>query len=159
MPIIELTTYINAPIARCFDLSRSIDLHKTSMEGTREEAIAGVTSGLIGKGEQVTWRARHFGITQTLTTQITQFDRPHHFCDEMIEGVFSMIRHEHFFESQTANKTIVKDIFQFESPGGIFGSIFNKMILENYLRDMLNRRNRIIKQVAESDAWKSLIGE
>jgi ligand-binding SRPBCC domain-containing protein len=159
MPTIEIITHINAPITRCFDLSRSIDLHKITMEGTGEEAIAGVTSGLIGKGERVTWRARHFGVTQTLTSQITQFDRPHHFRDEMIEGVFRMIRHDHFFESRSADKTIVKDIFQFESPGGIFGSIFNKMILENYLRDMLTRRNQIIRQVAESDAWKSLIGE
>jgi hypothetical protein len=64
MPLIELTTIIAAPIERCFDLARSIDLHKLSTEGTEEEAIAGVTSGLIGKDQQVTWRARHFGITQ-----------------------------------------------------------------------------------------------
>ena len=70
-----------------------------------------------------------------------------------------MIRHDHYFESQSANKTIVKDIFQFESPGGIFGSIFNKMILENYLRDLLTRRNKIIRKAAESDAWKSLLNE
>jgi ligand-binding SRPBCC domain-containing protein len=157
MPIIELNTHINAPIARCFDLSRSIDLHKTTMESTSEEAIAGVTSGLIGKDEQVTWRARHFGVTQTLTSRITQFDRPHHFRDEMTEGIFRMICHDHFFESQSANETIVKDIFRFESPGGILGSIFNKVVLEKYLRDMLSRRNQIIKHVAESDAWKSLL--
>ncbi|MDV3308737.1 MAG: hypothetical protein LOY03_07970 [Cyclobacteriaceae bacterium] len=60
MPRIELTTIIHAPIERCFNLARSIDLHRPSVVGTKEEAVAGVTSGLIGMGEQVTWRARHF---------------------------------------------------------------------------------------------------
>ena len=51
MPTINLTTEINAPIEICFDLSRSIDLHKQSMEHTKEEAIAGRTSGLIEDGD------------------------------------------------------------------------------------------------------------
>jgi len=42
---IELTTRIAAPIERCFDLCRSIDLHMASTNWTGEKAIAGVTSG------------------------------------------------------------------------------------------------------------------
>ena len=37
-------------------------------------AVGGRTSGLIGLGEEVTWRARHFGVTQHLTSKITAFD-------------------------------------------------------------------------------------
>ncbi|MEH6514179.1 hypothetical protein [Maribacter arcticus] len=48
MPRIELRTEINAPKEIVFDLSRSIDLHKISTEHTKEEAISGKTSGLIG---------------------------------------------------------------------------------------------------------------
>ena len=44
-----------APISVVFDLSRSIDLHKISTQQTKEEDIPGVTSGLIKKGEWVTW--------------------------------------------------------------------------------------------------------
>jgi hypothetical protein len=62
MPKIELTTHINAPIGRVFDLSRSIDLHMESTKKTGEKAIAGKTSGLIELGETVIWRAKHFGI-------------------------------------------------------------------------------------------------
>ena len=54
MPTIYLTIEINAPIERCFDLSRSIDLHTLSTSHTNEKAIAGVTSGLIGLNEEVT---------------------------------------------------------------------------------------------------------
>ncbi len=68
MPVIQLTTEIKAPIEICFDLARSIDLHKLSTKHTHEEAVAGITSGLIGLGETVTWRAKHF----TLSTKITE---------------------------------------------------------------------------------------
>jgi hypothetical protein len=62
MPIIQLSTPIAAPPEREFDLARSIDAHQQSAEGTLQRAIAGVTSGLIGMGDQVTWKGRHFGI-------------------------------------------------------------------------------------------------
>ena len=156
MPLIELTTIINAPIERCFDLARSIDLHKLSIAGTQEEAIAGVTSGLIGKGQRVTWRAKHFGIRQTLTSEITQFEYPYHFRDVMVQGAFNQINHDHIFQ-QIADGTLMTDKFYFESPGGIMGEIFNKLVLTNYLRQILTKRNRFIKEIAEGDRWKEII--
>ncbi len=59
MPLIHLTTVIHAPLHRVFDLSRSITLHKRSMEHLQEEAVKGRTSGLIEYDETVTWRAKH----------------------------------------------------------------------------------------------------
>lgn len=49
-----LKTFIDAPVERCFDLARSIDLHKISLEHTNEKAVAGKTAGLIEPGESVT---------------------------------------------------------------------------------------------------------
>jgi hypothetical protein len=67
MSVIQLTTIILAPVERVFDLARSIDLHVASTAHTGERAVAGVTSGLLGPGEEVTWRAKHFGVWQHLT--------------------------------------------------------------------------------------------
>ena len=156
MPVIELITLINAPVERCFDLARSIDLHQLSTKGTDEKAVAGVTSGLIGKGQQVTWKARHFGITQKLTSKITDFKYPVYFRDEMLEGAFRKITHDHIFTKQE-DKTLMRDVFEFESPGGFLGVIFNKLILTGYLRDLIIRRNKIIKEVAEGDRWKTIL--
>jgi ligand-binding SRPBCC domain-containing protein len=147
MPKIELTTLINAPIERVFNLSRSIDLHMVSTKQTGEKAIAGRTSGLIGLGETVTWRAKHFGIWQTLTSKIVEFDRPNLFVDEMVSGTFKSFRHEHRF-IVSGDQTIMKDIFEFESPLGILGSIFNKLILTRYMTTLLKERNRVIKEAA-----------
>jgi hypothetical protein len=57
MPRFILRTQINAQVYVCFDLARSIDLHLDTMKHTGERAIAGVTSGLIGLNETVTWKA------------------------------------------------------------------------------------------------------
>lgn len=156
MPLIELTTIIDAPIERCFDLARSIDLHKLSTDGTDEEAIAGITTGLIGKDQQVTWRARHFGITQTLSSRITVFERPYHFRDEMVKGAFRSIKHDHTFQ-MSDEKTVMEDKFYFETPGWILGRLFNRLILTNYLCSLLKNRNEVIKRIAESDDWRRFL--
>jgi len=120
MPKIMLTTEIYSTIGICFDLSRSIDLHKISTAATREEAIAGRTFGLISLHETVTWQATHFGIRQKLTTKITAYDRPFYFRDEQIKGIFKSLIHDHRFEEK-GNKVIMTDIFTFQAPFGILG--------------------------------------
>ncbi len=149
MPIIELHTHINAPVERCFNLSRNIDLHIESTKHTGEKAIAGRTSGLIELGETVTWRARHFFIWQNLTTKITAFNSPYFFADEMVSGAFKSFRHEHYF-FEADGGTLMRDVFVFESPLGVLGRVFNALILTKYMTNLLIRRNEVIKQVAES---------
>jgi ligand-binding SRPBCC domain-containing protein len=148
MPKIELLTEINAPIEKCFDLARSIDLHMESTSWTGEKAIAGKTSGLIELDETVTWRAKHFGIWQNLTSRITEFERPNFFVDEMVKGAFKSIRHEHYFLARHG-QTLMKDVFVYESPLAILGRLFNWLVLTRYMTKLLERRNRVIKEAAE----------
>jgi ligand-binding SRPBCC domain-containing protein len=148
VPVIKISTEINAPIEVCFDLARSIDLHTTSMQHTGETATAGKTTGLIELGETVTWRAKHFGIWQMLTSKITEFERPDYFVDEMVKGAFKSFRHEHRFE-QAGGKTIMTDIFDFEAPLGMLGKVAVVLFLRRYMMKLLQQRNLAIKQVAE----------
>jgi len=157
MPLIKLETIINSTIEICFDLSRNIELHKISTAKTNETAIDGITKGLIGSGEFVTWQAKHFGIQQKLTTKITAYERPFHFRDEQVRGIFKKLSHDHYF-SRKGNMVIMTDNFLFESPFGIFGQIFNKLVLTRYLQKFLIERNEIIKEFAETGKWKQLLG-
>ena len=159
MPKIELSTEIKAPVERCFDLSRSIDLHIVSTQHTGEQAIEGVTSGLIGFGESVTWRAKHFGIWQKLTSKITDFQRPNFFADEMVKGAFKSFRHEHHFRQKGEETTEMIDYFNYQSPLMILGRIADKLFLESYMKNLLQRRNQLIKEVAESNQWKKILNE
>jgi ligand-binding SRPBCC domain-containing protein len=156
MPLIKIETLIQAPIQRCFDLSRSINLHQLSMEQTNEKAIAGRTSGLIQLGEQVTWQAKHFGLTQKLSVQITAFDAPHFFADEMLKGAFKSFRHEHHFEAIYSG-TLMTDLFNFEAPLGILGQVANCLFLTKYMEKLLQERNKIVQKIAESESWKELL--
>ncbi|MGS0527314.1 SRPBCC family protein [Zobellia nedashkovskayae] len=136
-----------------FDLSRSIDLHKISTEHTNETAIAGKTSGLIGLDESVTWRAKHFGVYQLLTSKITEFESPNLFVDEMVKGAFKRFRHEHHF-TESNEGTLMTDYFDYESPLGFLGKLADKLFLLEYMTDLLKERNRIVKDFAETDKWK-----
>ena len=71
MPIIELETVVAAPIERVFDLCRCIELHVRSTDATSEIPVAGVTSGLMGPDDEVTWEATHLGVRQRLTSRIS----------------------------------------------------------------------------------------
>lgn len=156
MPLIKLHTEIKANKEIVFDLSRSIDLHKISTEHTNEKAIAGRTSGLIELHETVTWRAKHFGVYQTLTSKITTFDRPNFFVDEMVKGAFKSFKHEHIFKA-SENGTLMIDLFDYKSPLGLLGAFADFLFLKKYMCNLLVKRNETIREFAETDKWKEVI--
>lgn len=156
MPIIVLETVINAKREIVFDLSRSVDLHLLSTQKTNEKAIAGKTSGLMEMNETVTWRAKHLGIYQNLTTKITAFEKPTYFADEMVNGAFKSFKHEHYFED-FQDGTLMKDNFEYKSPFGILDKLADFIFLKNYMKSFLIERNSMIKEVAETEKWKSLL--
>lgn len=149
MPVIEIRTVINAPVELCFDLARDIDLHIASTMGTNEKAVHGVTSGLINLGEEVTWEATHFGIRQRLTSRITSFDRPHHFRDSQIRGAFRRFDHDHFFAVESGS-TVMRDVFDYDSPFGLFGRLADRYFLWSYMERLLKQRALVIKAAAEA---------
>jgi ligand-binding SRPBCC domain-containing protein len=149
MPNIYLETFIKSDIQTCFDAARSIDLHQMSTRHTNERAIEGRISGLIEMNETVTWRAKHLGVTQNLTSIITAFDEPYHFRDEMLKGAFKYIKHDHYFK-KTSNGVLMIDEFDFSSPGWIIGSLFDKFFLRNYLHRFLIYRNQMLKEYCEN---------
>lgn len=149
MPCIDLTTVIAAPIERVFDLARSIDVHQESQTSHREKAVAGKTSGLIEKGESVTWEATHFGFRQTLTSKIVALERPVHFRDSMLQGAFKRLDHDHYFETTAAGHTLMKDVFDYTSPLGFLGRFADLLFLKRYLCNLLRERNTVIKRMAE----------
>ncbi len=150
MTEIILTTTINAPIQIVFDCARSVDIHLLSTSKTNEKAIAGRTSGLCKLGDEVTWRAKHFGIYQTLSSKITKLKEPFYFRDIMVKGAFSFFKHEHYFEEKNGI-TEMKDVFQYGVPYGVLGRLFNKLVLKKYMTNLLTTRNLVIKEVCENE--------
>jgi ligand-binding SRPBCC domain-containing protein len=160
MTTLEELTLIHAPIERCFDLSRSVEVHVLGNVHFSEQAVplAGKTSGLLGMGEKVTWRARHFGVLQCLTSQITRFDPPHAFQDTMLSGAFAHMQHDHFFLERDGI-TAMRDIFRYAAPIPVLGRIAERLVLDRYMSALLQERNSIIKQVAESNDWQRYVNQ
>lgn len=158
MPVIRLDTHIKADIQIVFDLARSIDFQSKAVTSSNEKAVAGRTSGLIKFNETVTYRGKHLGVTQQLTSRVTEFDPPHFFVDEMEKGAFKSLRHEHYF-SATEEGTLMKDVFKFEAPLGPLGWLANKLFLKAYMTAFLKGRNRTLKEYAESGKWREVLNE
>ena len=158
MPSIHLTTFIAAPVNRVFDLARSIDMHKQSMTRHKEEAVAGIRFGLIEKDETVTWKAKHLFKTRFFRYEVTKMVKPQLFIDEQVEGDFKMMKHEHHFKP-CENGTIMIDLLEFEAPYGSIGKWFSKLYLRGYMKNLIEQRNKVLKEFAESDKWKRLLNK
>jgi len=149
VPVIRLETLIAAPIETCFDMARDVDLHQRSTAASAEKVVAGVTSGRMELGDEVTWEATHFGVRQRLSSRITAFDRPNRFVDEMVRGAFARFRHTHDFIRQNAG-TLMVDVFDYTSPLGVVGRLADFLFLRRYMTRLLQRRNAYLKSAAES---------
>jgi ligand-binding SRPBCC domain-containing protein len=161
MATLVTVTSIQAPIQRCFDLARSVEVRLKGNVHFGEQVLAagGVTSGLLGLGEQVTWRARHFRVRQRLTSQITAFESPHYFQDTMLQGAFHSMQHDHYFRSISAEEMEMKDVFRFAAPVPVLGRVVEWLVLKRYMRKLLDERNAVVKQVAESGEWREYLME
>lgn len=157
MPLIRLETRIQVPIQTCFDLARSIDLHARTVGPTRERAVEGRTTGLIGAGDTVTFEAVHFGIRQRLASRITEFDAPRVFADVMTRGAFQSLSHRHEFAELPDGGTLMTDTLIFTSPLGALGVLADTLFLERYMRRFLLRRNQELKRIAESGDYAGIL--
>ena len=156
MPRIELTLHVAAPPDRCFDLARSVEAHVHSTASTGERVVGGTTAGLLRLGDEVTWRARHFGFAQDLTSRITAFERPLHFRDSMVRGAFARFDHDHYFTAVDGG-TLLRDVFDYRAPLGPFGWLAERLFLTAYMRRFLLTRLHALKTLAESTDWRRFL--
>ena len=91
-----------------------------------------------------------------MRVKVTEMSKPFSFTDEMINGDFKSMKHEHHFK-KIENGTLMIDLFTFTIPYGSFGNILNKLFLTNYMKKLLEQRNTAIKQYAESEKWKFIL--
>jgi ligand-binding SRPBCC domain-containing protein len=112
MTTIELTTWIEAPVETCFQLSLSIDLELKAAKAHHIKAISGVTSGVISAGQRVGWKTKQFGITVSHVSEITGFQQPLFFQDSMVKGMFKSFQHDHFFQPLGSSKTEMRDLLR-----------------------------------------------
>lgn len=150
MPTITLATEIHAPIERCFDLSRDLDVHTQTVPHTRERLVGDKTSGLAELDDVLTFEATHLGVRQRLSSLITELDRPHLFADEALTGAFQSLRHVHTF-AEVPGGTLMRDALTWKSPLGPLGALTDRLFLKRYMLRFLVTRNRNLKAICEAE--------
>lgn len=139
----ECVTIADMPRQELFEKSLNIDAHAGSMADSGEQAVGGVTSGQIGLGEQVTWRAKHFGIPLRMTSEISELMEPSGFTDQQVRGPFKKFHHVHEFHAADAG-TIMVDRIQFEAPLGPLGWLAERLVLSWYMPRLIRVRNAFL---------------
>jgi ligand-binding SRPBCC domain-containing protein len=127
-----------------------VDVHAASLSGSRETATTSTGRRRLGLGDEVTLRARHFGLRWTMTSRITVHERPYRFVDEQTRGPFRLLRHEHRFQSLRPSGTRMTDRMTVSAPFGWAGAVVTRVLLAPYLRRLLEQRAAHIKRVAEA---------
>src|SRR5690348_14098179 len=146
----ECRTLIGASVEAVFDLSLDIDAHLGSMRDSDERAVAGVTSGQIDLGEQVTWKARHYVLPFTMTSEIVELERPVHFVDQQVRGPFHFFRHEHHFEP-AGQGCVMIDRVRFQAPFGLIGRAVERLTLDRYVRGLIAKRNEFLRDALDPE--------
>lgn len=145
-------TTVPAERERVFGTSLDVDAHTSSMRRSGERAVAGMTSGRLGPGDRVTWRARHFGVWWQMSVRITEYEPPSRFVDEQVSGPFGHWRHEHHFQPHDTEPgaTVMSDLVDFSVPAGVAGRVVGATILRPYLRHLIVVRNAFLVQTLQT---------
>lgn len=148
---IEVTTVIDAPPAVVFGLALDMEVHARSFAASDETAVTSTGSMVLGLGDEVTFRARHFGLPWRMTSRVTALDAPTRFVDEQVRGPFAFMRHEHVFAAH-GGATRMVDRVAFAAPAGIVGRAVEQVVLRRYLTALVTRRADHLKSIAEEGA-------
>jgi ligand-binding SRPBCC domain-containing protein len=140
MPVtIEVVSTVGAAPPRVFDLKLDVDVHTASQHDSDESAATRDGRRQLLLGDEVTFRARHFGIRWRMTSRITAYQRPHRFVDEQVHGPFRLLCHEHLF-TPAGTGTTMTDRMTIAAPLGPLGAVVTRLVLAPYLRRLLRRR-------------------
>jgi hypothetical protein len=64
--------------------------------------------------------------------------------------------HEYYFYD-LKEETVMVDNFYFETRFGIFGGILNFLFLKRFLTKVIQQRDEILREYAESDKWRTVL--
>jgi ligand-binding SRPBCC domain-containing protein len=153
MKTIRLSTWIDAPVERCFLLSLNIDLRIASSREIGEEVVEGVTSGSIGEGQTVTTQGQRYGLRWRHTNRVEMLRPYSYFRDVMVDGYFKHYEHEHHFAPMD-DGTRMRDEVTFS-----LGWSLGRLGARRRLAMSLRQRNAVIKRIAESEEWRKYLGD
>lgn len=156
MSTIHVTTFVAAPAARVFDLSRNLSIYRKIFKQGAEQFSSTAGGNLLNQGDTILINAKHLGKIRSVTLKITAYNKPWFYTEEQIRGDLFSYKHEHHFK-EAENGAIMIDIIEYEYPRDMIGKLLGKLYMKKYMEELVNTRNRLIKDYAESEKWKAVM--
>lgn len=152
MVTIRLTTWVNAPVERCFRLATSSEFN--SAAGSLKAHPA--TSDELQIGDTLVWQSWRLGLHLSHISQIDQLRPFTYFREVMVEGGFRKYEHEHHFAPMD-DGTRMRDEVHFVAPMGPLGAVVSRVLLRKYVMRLLAQRHFRLKSAAESSDWRKYL--
>ena len=158
MIVVRREVRVRASAARCFDLTRSVDLHVASATDIAAQAVGGRTGGLADAGDETTWSAQFCGVRFAMTTRIERFAPLHVFGDRLTRGLLRQFAHVYRFTPLPEGGCTLSDELTVEAPFGPAGRLAERLYLARRMDTLVRRRLEYIRRVAESEDWRQYLG-
>lgn len=154
MVTIRRTTWVNAPMERCFRLATNAEFNSAA------ESIAAHAAGSddLQLGDTLVWHSWRCGLRLSHTSRIDELRPYTYFREVMVEGGFRKYEHEHHFAPMD-DGTRMRDEVHFVSPMGPVGAVMERVLLRKYVMRLLADRHYRLKQTAESSEWRNYLHE
>jgi ligand-binding SRPBCC domain-containing protein len=153
MVTIRLSTWVNAPVDRCFRLATSAEFHAPDRSPGK---VHSSRSGSLQVGDTVSCRAWRWGLRLSHTCRIDEVRPNTYFREVAVPGSFQHFVHEHHF-TPINDGTRMHDEIQFAAPPGPIGFLMERLLLKRYVLKLAMEQNRRLKRAAESTEWRTFL--
>ena len=104
----------------------------------------------MSAGTLLRYRLRVHGVPVSWLTQITEWDPPHRFVDEQLEGPYALWQHTHTFEDDGAGGTLMRDVVRYRLPLGALGALAHGLVRRDIAQIFDYRAARVPALLADA---------
>jgi ligand-binding SRPBCC domain-containing protein len=102
----------------------------------------------IGAGTIIDYTIGLYGLPLRWRTRITEWDPPHRFADDQVQGPYAEWHHTHSFRADGAGATVMDDEVRYRLPFGAAGDLAHPLV-RLQLRRIFTYRQRTIWKLLE----------
>lgn len=94
----------------------------------------------MGAGTQLRYRLKVRGLPVSWLTLIQEWEPPHRFVDEQLEGPYALWHHTHTFEPDGDGGTVMRDVVRYALPLGGLGEVAHRFVVRPDLERIFDYR-------------------
>ena len=99
----------------------------------------------LAVGSQVVLRTSLMGIPLRWVAEHTKYEPPHLFADTQVSGPFAAWDHEHHFQGDGHDHSLLRDQVTYQLPAGVLGRVFGSGLARQKLESMFAYRHHVTR--------------